>query len=205
VIDGACEHASCVDPADEDDDGHGTREAGTIAAAINGLGVAGVAPKVTLVNIRAGQDSGVLFLQPTIDALTYAGSAGIDVVNMSFFTDPWLYNCLDNPADSPAEQAEQRTVREATQRALDFARANGVLPIAALGNEATDIGNPTVDDTSPDFPLGRRQDPGGRQLLHHRPDRVQRCRRGLRARSQRAQVLLLQLRRRADRRVGTRR
>jgi hypothetical protein len=45
-------------------------------------------------------------------------------------------------------------VREATQRALDFARGNGVLPIAALGNEATDIGNPTVDDTSPDFPPG---------------------------------------------------
>ena len=153
-IDGACEHASCVDPVDEDDEGHGTHVAGTVAAAINGLGVAGVAPKVTLVNIRAGQDSGFFFLQPTIDALTYAGSAGIDVVNMSFFVDPWLYNCLDNPADSPAEQAEQRTVREATQRALDFARANGVLSIAALGNEATDIGNPTVDDTSPDFPAG---------------------------------------------------
>ena len=28
-----------------------------------------------------------------VDALTYAGDAGIDVVNMSFFVDPWLYNC----------------------------------------------------------------------------------------------------------------
>jgi subtilisin family serine protease len=73
---------------------------------------------------------------------------------MSFFIDPWLYNCLDNPADSPAEQQEQRTIREATQRALDFARARGVLPVAALGNESTDLGKPTIDTTSPDLPPG---------------------------------------------------
>jgi len=58
------------------------------------------------------------------------------------------------PGRQPAERQEQRTVREATQRALDFARAHGVLPVAALGNEATDLGHPTVDDTSPDFPPG---------------------------------------------------
>ena len=154
LVDGPCEHPSCVDPADEDDNGHGTHVAGLIGAALNGLGTAGVAPKVTLVNVRAGQDSGFFFLQPTIDALVYAGLVGIDVVNMSFFTDPWLYNCLNNPADSPAEQAEQRTIRVVTQRAVNFARAHGVTPVAALGNEHTDLGHPTVDTTSPDFPPG---------------------------------------------------
>jgi subtilisin family serine protease len=153
-VDGPCEHPSCVDPPDEDDNGHGTHVAGLIGAALNGLGTAGVAPKVTLVNVRAGQDSGFFFLQPTIDALVYAGLVGIDVVNMSFFTDPWLYNCLDNPADSAEAQAEQRTIRVATQRAVNFARAHGVTPVAALGNEHTDLGHPTSDDTSPDFPLG---------------------------------------------------
>ena len=152
LVDGPCEHPSCVDPADEDDNGHGTHVAGLIGAALNGLGTAGVAPKVTLVNVRAGQDSGFFFLQPTIDALVYAGLVGIDVVNMSFFTDPWLYNCLANPADSPEAQAEQRTIRVATQRAVNFARSHGVTPVAALGNEHTDLGNPTSDDTSPDFP-----------------------------------------------------
>jgi subtilisin family serine protease len=157
-IDGPCEVASCVDPANVDDDGHGTHVASTIGSPINGLGIAGVAPNVTLVNIRAGQDSGFFFLKPTLDALTYAGRIGVDVVNMSFYTDPWLYNCLDNPADSPAEQQEQRVVREATQRALDFARGHGVLPIAAEGNEATDLGNPTSDDTSPDYPPDAARD-----------------------------------------------
>ena len=152
LIDGPCEHTSCVDPPDEDDDGHGTHVASTIGAPINGLGIAGVAPRVSLVNVRAGQDSGFFFLQATLDALTYAGDVGVDVVNMSYYTDPWLYNCLDNPADTPAEQVEQRVVRNATQRALDYAVNHGVLPISAEGNEATDLGNPTFDDTSPDFP-----------------------------------------------------
>ena len=100
LIDGPCE--------DEPDGRATTRPTSTRTATaptspapspppINGLGIAGVAPKVTLVNIRAGQDSGFFFLQPTVDALTYAGDIGIDVVNMSFFIDPWLYNCPDEP------------------------------------------------------------------------------------------------------------
>jgi lantibiotic leader peptide-processing serine protease len=154
LIDGPCEHPSCVDPVDEDDNGHGTHVAGLVAAGLNGLGTAGVAPKVTLVSIRGGQDSGFVFLQPVVDALVYAGLVGIDVVNMSFYIDPWLYNCLANPADSPEAQAEQRTVRVATQRAVNFARSHSVTPIASMGNQHTDLGNPTFDDTSPDFPPG---------------------------------------------------
>ncbi len=151
-VDGPCEFRSCIDPANHDDGGHGTHVAGTIAAAANGFGVSGVAPNVTLVNIRAGQDSGYFFLQPTVDAITYAGDAGIDVVNMSFYTDPWLYNCTANPADSAAEQAEQRTIIEATQRALNYAHRKGVTMLVALGNQHTDLGAPLPDTTSPDYP-----------------------------------------------------
>jgi lantibiotic leader peptide-processing serine protease len=86
--------------------------------------------------------------------MVYAGLIGVDVINMSYFTDPWLFNCLDNPADSPEAQLEQRTIRVATQRAINFARARGVTPISALGNEHTDLGNPTTDVISPDFPPG---------------------------------------------------
>jgi hypothetical protein len=153
-IDGPCEHPGCVDPVDEDDDGHGTHTAGTVGAALNGLGIAGVAPHVTLVNLRAGQDSGFFFLQPTVDALTYAADHGIDVVNMSYFIDPWLYNCAANPADSPTQQMEQRTIVAATNRALQYAHKHGVTLIASAGNEHTDTGHPTSDDISPDYPPG---------------------------------------------------
>jgi subtilisin family serine protease len=76
LVDGPCDDEpdhSCSDPANVDEDGHGTHVAGTIGAALNGIGIAGVAPGITLVNIRAGQDSGFFFLQSTVDALTYAG------------------------------------------------------------------------------------------------------------------------------------
>jgi lantibiotic leader peptide-processing serine protease len=153
-IDGPCEYVGCADPSDVDNSGHGTHVAGTIGAALNGLGIAGVAPNVTLVNARAGQDSGYVFLQPVVDALVYSGDIGADVANMSFYIDPWLYNCTNNPADSPEAQAEQRAVIIATQRAVNYARAHGVTLLVAAGNGHTDLGNPTTDLTSPDYPVG---------------------------------------------------
>ncbi|MCF6422887.1 S8 family serine peptidase [Amycolatopsis tucumanensis] len=152
VVDGPCEFRGCVDPADHDDNGHGTHVAGTIAAAADGFGISGVAPNVTLVNLRAGQDSGFFFLQPVVDAITYAGDAGVDVVNMSFYVDPWLYNCASNPADSAEQQLEQRTVTEAMTRAMNYAYRKGVTEVAALGNQHTDLGAPQPDTTSPDYP-----------------------------------------------------
>ena len=157
LVDGPCADepdASCSDPADVDENGHGTHVAGTVGAAVNNLGVGGVAPEVTLVNLRAGQDSGFFFLQPSVDALTYAGDNGVDVVNMSYYIDPWQFNCRDNPADSPEAQLEQRTIIEATNRALRYASKRGVTLVGAAGNANLDLGDPRFDATSPDFPPG---------------------------------------------------
>ncbi len=153
-IDGACEFRGCVDPVGWDDSGHGTHVAGTIGAAANGLGVSGVAPGVTLVEIRGGQDSGYVFLGPVSDALTYAGDVGLDVVNMSFYVDPWLYNCVNNPADSPEAQAEQRATIQTMRRALNYAHDKGVTLVGSLGNNHEDLGKPRPDASSPDFPVG---------------------------------------------------
>jgi subtilisin family serine protease len=150
-IDGPCEFRGCVDPVGWDDSGHGTHVSGTIGAALNGVGVSGVAPGVSLVEIRGGQDSGFLFLGPVTDALTYAGDVGLDVVNMSFYVDPWLYNCTANPADSPEAQAEQRTIINTMHRALNYAHKKGVTMVAALGNNHEDLGKPRTDLSSPDF------------------------------------------------------
>jgi subtilisin family serine protease len=152
-FDGPCEFAGCVDPPAYDDNGHGTHVAGIIAAAANGFGLSGVAPGVTIVSIRGGQDSGFLFLQPVVDALTYGADIGLDVINMSFYIDPWLYNCPNNPADTPEQQLEQRTTIAAVNRALDYAHDHGVTLVGSLGNNHEDLGHPRTDTSSPDFPL----------------------------------------------------
>jgi subtilisin family serine protease len=157
-VDGACEAESCIDPVGTDDGGHGTHVAGTVAAAANGFGISGVAPNVTLVELKGGQDSGYFFTGPVTSALTYAADAGIDVVNMSFYVDPWLYNCPDNPADSPFAQGEQRTIIAAMQRALDYAHEHGVTLVSALGNNHEDLGHPRTDTSSPDYPADAAYD-----------------------------------------------
>ncbi|MFE6649443.1 S8 family serine peptidase [Nocardioides sp. NPDC057772] len=153
-VDGPCEDepdASCEDAADVDENGHGTHVASTIASPVNGVGITGVAPEADIVNLRVGQDSGYFFLQPSVDALTYAGRNGIDVVNMSYYVDPWLFNCTSHPADSPEDQAEQITIITAMQRALDYARSRGVTLVAAAGNQAIDYTKPQTDASSPDY------------------------------------------------------
>lgn len=157
-IDGKCEDEpdkSCSDPATVDENEHGTHVAGTIAAARNGVGIAGVAPKADIVNLRVGQDSGYFFVDATVNALTYAADHGIDVVNMSFFIDPWMFNCAANPKDSPEAQAQQAATIKATNRALDYARKRGVTLVAAAGNEHLDLDHVTKDATSPNYPADK--------------------------------------------------
>ncbi|WP_114203098.1 S8 family serine peptidase [Janibacter anophelis] len=158
-IDGPCEYEGCVDPADVDNGGHGTHVAGTVAASKNGMGVSGVAPDAGIVNIRAGQDAGYFFVGPTVNALTYAADAGIDVVNMSFYVDPWAYYCQDGaPEDSPEEAAEQNMIIESMSRALNYAHDHDVTMVGALGNAATDLANPGTDSSSPNYPAGNEHD-----------------------------------------------
>jgi Subtilase family len=128
VIDGNCAvepDASCNDPADVDENSHGTHVASTIASPINGLGIAGVAPDVTIVNLRAGQDSGFFFLQPSVDALTFAGDHGIDVVDMSCFIDPYLYNCRG---------VDERAIRLRGLAVDDEGLVGGTTPSRTVGN-----------------------------------------------------------------------
>jgi subtilisin family serine protease len=158
VTDGPCAQPSCKDPVGVDNNGHGTHIASVIAAPLNGIGIGGVAPNVTLVDVRAGQNSGFFLLQPVIDALTYSGDAGLNVVNLSFYVDPWLYNCPNNPKDDPSAQTEQKTAIAAVQRAVQYARDHNVTVISALGNESADLDHPTDDPKSPDYPPGKAYD-----------------------------------------------
>ncbi len=125
-----------------DDNGHGTHTAGTIAAASNGIGIVGVAPNVKIAGIKAGNSAGFFFPEAVICSFMWAGSHGIDITNNSYFADPWLFNCRNDP--------DQRAILEAEQRAIKYAQQNGVLVVAAEGNQADDLAHPTQDSTSPD-------------------------------------------------------
>src|SRR5262249_38196184 len=68
-----------------DDQGHRTHVGGTTAPALNhGQGVAGLAPGVALLVIKAGDCVGSFADSDVIQALGYAASSGAKVINMSF-------------------------------------------------------------------------------------------------------------------------
>jgi subtilisin family serine protease len=136
--------------AAQDDNGHGTHTAGTIAAASNGIGIVGVAPNVKIAGIKAGNADGFFFPEAVICAFVWAGSHHMDVTNNSYFADPFLFNCRND--------AEQRAIWKAEQRAILYAERQGVTVVAAEGNESEDLSHPTTDVTSPDFPPGSEEE-----------------------------------------------
>ena len=132
--------------AANDDNGHGTHTAGTIAAALNGIGIVGVAPNVKIAGIKAGNAQGFFFPEAVVCAFMWAATHNINVTNNSYFADPWLFNCRND--------AEQRAIWNAERRAISYAISKGVVVVAAEGNQADDLAHPTQDITSPDFPNG---------------------------------------------------
>jgi subtilisin family serine protease len=71
--------------------------AGTIAAAAEEGGMTGVAPNVRIAAIKAGDKDGFFFQDAVLCAFMWAGKHHMDVTNNSYFADPWLYNCLNDP------------------------------------------------------------------------------------------------------------
>jgi len=122
---------------------HGTHVAGTIAAQANGIGIVGVAPNVTLVPVKVCDTTGYCYVSAVVDGITYAGDQKLDVINMSFFVDDNTFQtstefkCMSDP--------QQRTFRKSVERAIQYARNQGVTPVAALGNEDQDLAHP-VDE-----------------------------------------------------------
>ncbi|MFG2883038.1 S8 family serine peptidase [Streptomyces sp. NPDC048297] len=124
---------------------HGTHVAGEIAAARNGIGVAGVAPGVKVASITVAQpDSTQLFYpESVVCAFVFAADHGIEVTNNSYYVDPWLYNCMDDP--------DQHAIVDAVNRAQQYAQRKGTLNVASAGNSNDDLdADALADDSSPD-------------------------------------------------------
>jgi hypothetical protein len=103
----------------EDDNGHGTMVAGVIGAIKdNGRGIAGIAPNISLLVIKANQpNQGYFSDSALIEGIYYAVGAGADIINLS----------LGGPG-----------VNSLIEKAIDYAFEQGVIVIAAAGNNGND-------------------------------------------------------------------
>ncbi|AQQ08698.1 Thermophilic serine proteinase precursor [Sedimentisphaera cyanobacteriorum] len=106
-----------------DDNGHGTHVAGTIAQSTNnGLGVAGIAYNCSIMPVKSlGAENGGSVLD-VADGIIYAAMNGADVINMS----------LGSPGNSTA-----------LKQACEYAYQMGATIVCAAGNEYND-GNPVI-------------------------------------------------------------
>lgn len=115
----------------EDDNGHGTHVGGTIAAADNGTGIIGVAPRASIYGLKVLAANGSGDLDDVIAALEWAtglnGGTKVDIINLSLgcYCD---YTAMKN--------------------AVDQALANNVLVVAAAGNCGTTANNPSSGCTA---------------------------------------------------------
>ncbi|MFB9308345.1 subtilisin family serine protease [Agromyces hippuratus] len=120
---------------------HGTHVAGTIAAAINGVGIAGVAPGVKVASVKVVDDDGFIYPEAAICGYLWAADHDMPVTNNSYFIDPWEFNCVNDP--------RQRPVWQAVQRALAYSTAQGTLTVASAGNSNVDLQHKFIDSSSP--------------------------------------------------------
>lgn len=126
---------NCVNPALPPNDGygHGTHVAGTAAAPINGVGVAGVAPQARLVAVKMFDDAGNSSEALALCAIDYIiglnsdadATNDIDVANMSWGEQRAWGDCAS----------------DALHGAVCRAETAGILQVAGAGNSAVNAGN----------------------------------------------------------------
>jgi len=110
----------------------GTHVGGIIAAAINGVGVQGVAPEAELVPVKVLRESGSGSFSWLITGIEYAASIHADVINMSL-------GATFDVAHQGKNNQGLGTLLSALNRAVNHATASGVLVVSAAGNNGVDL------------------------------------------------------------------
>jgi subtilisin family serine protease len=145
-------------PATTDWHGHGSWIGGNIAAALNGTGINGIAPRVGLVALKISQWCGYAYDSTILAAFFAAAATRLDVVSISFGG----YMDLSAP--------DQAVIYQLYVDAVAFARARGTTIVASAGNAHVRIGDggrvlSHGQLTAPGAPVddlyGRYQTPGG--------------------------------------------
>jgi subtilisin family serine protease len=118
---------------------HGTHVAGTVAAADNGFGIIGVAPEATLILVKVLGDGGSGSFADVISGIIHAADVNADVINMSlgayFFKNGGVL-AADGQTIIPIPANEVAALKNAMQKAVNYAYGKGVTIIASAGNDA---------------------------------------------------------------------
>lgn len=101
----------------DDDNGHGTHVAGTVAAVNNKIGVIGVGPKISLYAVKVLDRRGYGYLSDIIEGLEWCINNQIQVINMSLGTS--AYN-------------------QSFEEAIKKVNKEGIVQVAAAGNNGPD-------------------------------------------------------------------
>ena len=102
---------------------------------------------MTLVPVKVCDATGYCYASAVVDGITYAGDQKLEVINMSFFVDndafqeSTEFKCTSDPT--------QAAFRKAVERALAYARNQGVVAVAALGNSDQDLAHPVDEAGQP--------------------------------------------------------
>lgn len=120
---------------------HGTHVAGTIAGRDAEAGFTGVAPGVRLASVKVVNDQGLIYPEAAVCGFMWAAQHRFEVTNNSYYIDPGMFYCPQQPGDAAAF--------EAVRRAVDYSQRNGVLNVAAAGNSDIDLADPTSDPNRP--------------------------------------------------------
>jgi subtilisin family serine protease len=116
--DGSCAKPKTPSPNVSDRSGHGTHVAGIIAAVgDNGRGIIGVAPKATIMPVKALDSTGRGSTLALVGAILYAVDNGASVINASWAGPP----------------------SEFMRMVVDYASGLGVVVVAAAGNSAVPL------------------------------------------------------------------
>jgi lantibiotic leader peptide-processing serine protease len=117
----------------QDFNGHGTWTASAVAAPINGIGISGVAPNVSIVELKTNDAFGNGNLFDWDRAVVYAGRNHFDVLSSSIYT--FVQVCSNGARKHGCDDTDLILA----QRAVDFARQRGVTIVGATGNENIDL------------------------------------------------------------------
>jgi len=115
-------------PENTDWNGHGSWIGGNVAAALNGSGTNGIAPRVGLVALKISQWCGSAYDSTILAAFLAAAAAHLDVVSISFGG----YADRSDPS--------QEMIYQLYVKVVNFARAQGTTIVAAAGNEHVRVG-----------------------------------------------------------------